>query len=530
MPELTIYHDGQPVLREGLVAPLTIGGSDECDIRLLDSVAPLHARIEMADEEFILVEQEGTVFVNGERIQGSHRLKEGDFFGIGSYRFQFSRSPIRREERDQTRTATKGGSSHHSLIPTLVISSPVQKKYRRPKVVLGRSQASDLVISNDYVSSRHAEIFCHDGTYLIRDLHSRNGTYVNDLKVTEHPLPVQGTIRLGRALINYHIESPVETKAKETNGIPVPGPAPRSQRLIVGKSDVFKKLIEKLRRTAPTDESVLLLGETGVGKDLLAHYLHHEHPKRRQHPLVIVNCATIPPTLSDSQLFGHVKGAFTGAVNDHKGFFQQAHHGTLFLDEIGELPLESQARLLRVMEDGRIRPVGGDKEISVDVRLIFATNRDLSKDRQEKKFRDDLFERFDRVLTIPPLRERSGDVLPLATYFLSQHAPYPLELSPEAKTYLENHPWPGNIRSLKRLIRTGIQNAISRGSSLISVSDLEVPSHSTEGDFSAFKLREMKRRALPDALRQHQGNISHAAKALGVSRVTFHKWMREDGI
>jgi len=535
MPTLTIFHRGLPILREDIETELTIGSEADNDVCLLDGVVPHHARIEMTDVGLVLVERDGQIFLNGKPIRGSDIVKEGDLFDVGSYRVQVSGSPAA-VKRDKTATASlqDGKTSHANVLPTIHFLTPIKKKFRRANVLIGRSDGCDLVLDNPYVSSKHAELFVDGGNYFLRDLHSRNGTFLNDFRVTERALPAAGTIRFGRFSLSYEVEKPNEDDTKEIEGISLSPLRPgTSGRMIVGKSKPFRSVIDKLKKIAPTNDTVLLLGETGVGKDLLAHYLHAENPKRRAYPFVVVNCATIPQTLADSQLFGHAKGSFTGAVGDYQGFFQQAHRGTLFLDEIGELPMESQARLLRVLEDGMIRPVGGTREIAVDVRIVFATNRDLDKSRYEGSFREDLFQRFDWIIQVPPLRERKEDIPLLVRYFLSTHAHTPLSVSPKVLEDLQRLPWRGNIRELNRATRRAITNALSRESTILERGDFDLPqlAEASSGDgASSATIRKMKRESLSDALKKHKGNISHAANELNVSRVTIHKWIKEDKI
>lgn len=527
---LTIFHKGHPILRETLSHSLTIGNDPSNDVCLLDSVASNHARLDVTDEGIRLIERDGPVFVNGGRVAGSSLLKEGDLFDLGAYRFQVRNTGWIREKT--TTASVQGGRSATSVLSTIHFLSPIKKAFRRSSILIGRSPGCDLVLENGFVSSRHAEIFAQNGTYIIRDLHSRNGSFVNDFRVTERPLPSTGTIRLGRLDLTYEIETPRAAKKLEPDGIPLGGARQSgSPRVLIGRSAPFRSLLERLKKIAPSNDSVLLLGETGVGKDLLAQYLHQEHPKRRNQPLVVVNCATIPQALADSQLFGHLKGAFTGAIDDHHGFFQEAHRGTLFLDEIGDLPMESQARLLRVIEDGMIRPVGGNREIGVDVRLIFATNRDLDSARYDGGFREDLYQRFDWIIRVPPLRDRKEDIPQLATYFISQSSPGPLEPAPDVMNYLQSLPWRGNIRELHRAVRRAITQAMARESSIIERRDFEFERESDGASRPPVsKIRQEKRATLLETLRGHRGNISRSAKALGVSRVTIHQWIKDDGV
>src|SRR6201984_1200944 len=222
---------------------------------------------------------------------------------------------------------------------------------------------------------------------------------------------------------------------------------------IVGESDVMKAVSHQLQRVAPTEATVLLLGESGTGKELLARAVHHLS-NRREQPFIALNCAAIPEGLVENELFGHERGAFTGAGNRKAGKIEMAQRGTLFLDEIGELPLASQAKLLRVLEERCFERVGGTQSIEVDGRIIVGTNRDLAARVREKLFREDLYFRISAVpLTIPPLRERDGDLVLLAAHFLEKFAREfgkgQLSLTEGARSKLRLYPWPGNVRELQ---------------------------------------------------------------------------------
>ncbi len=229
---------------------------------------------------------------------------------------------------------------------------------------------------------------------------------------------------------------------------------------MIGTSPAMKELYAKIHKVAPTGATVLINGETGTGKELVAKALHTESPRKKA-ALISVNCAAIPDTLIEAELFGHEKGAFTGAANNREGLVAAADGGTLFLDEIGELPLEAQARLLRVLQEGEVRPLGSVESHKVDVRLVAATHRDLGKLAKEGKFREDLYFRINVVqLKLPPLRERGKDILALAetfiTRFCKQVAKPPLALTPEAIQLITTYHWPGNIRELENAIQRAV--------------------------------------------------------------------------
>ena len=235
-------------------------------------------------------------------------------------------------------------------------------------------------------------------------------------------------------------------------------PAPSNHML--GHSQPMLELFSRIRKVARTDATVLIQGESGTGKELAAHSIHQQS-QRAQAPMISVNCAAIPETLIESELFGHEKGAFTGAVNTHRGLIEAANGGTLFLDEIGELPLEAQARLLRVLQEGEIRRVGSVQPMQVDIRLIAATHRDLRALTRAGQFREDLFYRlYIMEIAMPPLRERGEDIIELANKFLGKACERlgcePMQLAPDARQAMLNYRWPGNVRELENAIERAV--------------------------------------------------------------------------
>jgi DNA-binding NtrC family response regulator len=280
------------------------------------------------------------------------------------------------------------------------------------------------------------------------------------------------------------------------------------------------RVIETAAVVAPSNAPVLILGEIGAGKEIIAQLIHRWSP-RAAHPFVAANCAGLPETLIESELFGHVKGAFTGAQAVQLGFFRSAHQGTLFLDEIGELPLHLQPKLLRALEAGQITPLGSDVPVEVDARLVAATNCDLTDAVREGRFREDLYYRINVVeLIVPPLRERADDILPLARQFAVEFAGAPVRLSPQAVQCLVSYLWPGNVRELR--------NAVQRAC-LLCRGDIILPEHlppkiaalAVSGDTAAAdtgRLSQVERATILATLEECQGNRTHAAKKLGISR------------
>ncbi len=295
---------------------------------------------------------------------------------------------------------------------------------------------------------------------------------------------------------------------------------------MVAKDTRMLRVLELARKVAPTDATVLITGETGVGKELIARCVH-DHSPRAKRLFVPVNCAALSPTLIESELFGHERGAFTGAVAQHAGRFERAHGGTLFLDEIGELDATLQAKLLRVLQEKTFERVGGTRAIMVDVRLLAATNRNLAKLVSEGKFREDLYYRLNTFpIEVPALRDRAAEVPALAALFLERaarslgrHAP---RLSPEAIERLRSHTWPGNVRELENMM----QRVAILGEDVLHADDLPIPMESVRP--VAFK--DIERVAIENALAENEGNRTKAARQLGISLRTLQYRLKEYGI
>ena len=299
---------------------------------------------------------------------------------------------------------------------------------------------------------------------------------------------------------------------------------------LIGDSEPMLNLKNKISRVAKASGCVLVRGESGAGKELVARALHRASP-RANRPMLSVNCAAIPRDLMESQLFGHKKGAFTSADSDHIGWFQQADTGTLFLDEIGELTLEGQAKLLRILEDHPFLPVGGTEEVTVDVRVICATNRDLREFVSEKKFREDLFYRLTVFeLNIPPLRDREGDIQILIDHFVNhfrqKHGRPALALAEPANDKLLSYQWPGNVRQLRNVIDSAI--VMAEGDT-IEVDDLGIRDVSGD-ELESLKIDYWERKLIKQALKRTSGNIPKAANLLGVSRATLYRKVDDYGI
>jgi two-component system, NtrC family, response regulator HydG len=312
---------------------------------------------------------------------------------------------------------------------------------------------------------------------------------------------------------------------------------------VIGDSPAVHHALELARKVAVTDSTVLLRGESGTGKDLFARAMHFAS-RRAQGPWVKVNCGALPEALLESELFGHEKGAFTGAVRQKPGRFEDAHHGTLFLDEIGELPISLQVKLLQVIEEKTFTRVGGNQPITVDVRLIAATNRDLEQMVRERTFREDLFFRLNVFpIVLPPLRERPGDVRALVQHVVRRHGLPPEHVSPGALAALERHEWPGNVRELEHALERAM---ILAGSDPIEVEHLpfaHAPGRAAGAGWSGasapwvpvippagLSLEVLEKELIVQALERAAGNKSKAARLLGLTRRTLYSRMERHGL
>ncbi len=424
-----------------------------------------------------------------------------------------------------------------------VLSGPERGRERmidRDLFRIGKSPENDFVLSDQTVSRAHCEIVRERKGYLLRDLGSTNGTLLDGAEIKEAWLKPGAVITVGK------VEIKVRPFAERIELLPSEA---RSFGTLVGGSLRMRSIFGLLERLADTDATVLIGGETGTGKDLLARSIHAASA-RAEGPFIVVDCGAVVGTLIESELFGHEKGAFTGAIAQRRGAFELAHGGTLFLDEIGELPLDLQPKLLRALEQRAFRRVGGTKEIRVDLRVVAASKRNLRMEVERGKFREDLFFRLAVVpIELPPLRERREDLPELAARLLEELArasgqERALSISREALEALAAHDWPGNVRELRNVLERASYLARAQGLSAISVGMMPMAAAQAAPPEPELRFAPEKSyretRAEWEArfesayvswlLARHHGNVSAAARAADMDRKYLHKLAKKHGV
>jgi two-component system, NtrC family, response regulator GlrR len=386
--------------------------------------------------------------------------------------------------------------------------------------VIGSAPRADLVVAHPSVSRIHAELDPRSDGLWVRDLGSRNGTFIEGIRVTGGRVPDGGELRLGGAtlVVGYPDER-------------VPVSLWPSERFcaLVGTSSVMRALFARLERIAATESTVMITGETGTGKELVAHAIH-ERSRRAGKPFVVVDCGAIPDELFESELFGHVRGAFTGAATSRTGALETASGGTVFLDEVGELSPAVQPKLLRAIESRTVRAVGDPAYRPIDVRFISATHRDLREMVNAGAFREDLYFRLSVVpVRVPSLRERAEDIAPLVTHFLAA-AGMPASQFPSALVQeLAGMPWLGNVRALRNFV----ERALALGpSEALAMTPTEARALDTGGgialDRPLKELREeVERTYLQGLLAKHGRNINAVAAAAGIDRTYVYRLMKK---
>jgi DNA-binding NtrC family response regulator len=458
----------------------------------------------------------------------------------------------------------RGATLHLRRCSLSSIDDPSQEwTFDKEEVRIGSMDDNDIVLRDDTVSRYHCKIVQEDTGYVLVDLQSTNGTFINKVRVREAFLKPGCTLAVGGSQLKF--------AAREEEVPIVPS---RNDRCggIVGANHRMREIYSIIEKIAPTATTVVIEGETGTGKEVVAQTIHSLSP-RQKGELVVFDCGAVPPNLIESELFGHEKGSFTGAVMTRQGLFELADGGTLFLDELGELPLDLQPKLLRALESREVRRVGSSKSVKVDVRIVAATNRNLEDEVRAGRFRQDLFYRLSVVrLRLPSLRERSDDIGLLVTHFLKSHGynrggdgtQRVNRIDRDAMAALLAYPWPGNVRELVNVVERAVSFC---DGDVIALSDLpdyvrdaksQIPSESRSvgspppppitsaasyeaprppesmmADGVTFKdakerwVSSFERDYILSLLKRHNFNISHAARDADIDRKYFRKLMKK---
>jgi DNA-binding NtrC family response regulator len=389
----------------------------------------------------------------------------------------------------------------------------------RAELTIGTAQGNDLVLADPTVSRHHCVIAVTPRGFQLRDLGSTNGTWLGGHRIEIAYIAPKSTFRVGGVTLGFDwLDDEIREELSTDDAF---GEA-------IGRSAVMRRIFAILARIAPSDSTVLVEGETGTGKGLVADLIHRRSP-RANGPFGVLDCAAIPPTLIESELFGHEKGAFTGAHGARVGAFEAARGGTLFLDEIGELPLDLQGKLLRALEERTIKPIGSTRTVRLDVRVIAATNRDLREEVNNSRFRADLYYRLDVIrIRIPPLRERREDIALLVNHYYriftgDEQATAPVSLVQP----LSQQSWPGNVRELR--------SAVERAVLMVDPGSEIAPTAMPSDDRLSF--REAKERVvaaweatyLRELVARHGGNLTRAARAARMDRAHLRELLGRHG-
>jgi DNA-binding NtrC family response regulator len=426
---------------------------------------------------------------------------------------------------------------------------PAEFIFDQESISLGAMEDNDIVLDDETVSRYHARIAQEGDDYVIEDLDSTNGTQVNRVRVRSAYLRPGCVVTLGKTDVRFHVldeEITITPSNREAFGD------------IVGRSVAIREIFNILEKISSTNTTVIIEGETGTGKEVVAKTLHR-FSHRKDQPFIVFDCGAVPKELIESELFGHEKGSFTGAVQSRQGLFEMAQRGTLFLDELGELSLDLQPKLLRALEQREIRRVGSNKPIKVDVRVIAATNRNLADEVAAGRFREDLYYRLSVVrLMLPALRERKEDIPLLVKHFLKNGS---FNRTPDDRTKVKGmsrdaldalvgYQWPGNVRELLNVIEracsfaeeeyvhvedlpahiTGLDTIRRRSSADLTTMEKQPPRAPLDRAFKDAKeewIAAFERDYIAGLLKKHNHNISHAAREADIDRKYFRKLMKK---
>jgi transcriptional regulator with PAS, ATPase and Fis domain len=392
----------------------------------------------------------------------------------------------------------------------------------RPTFVVGTGDGADLRLSDAKVSREHLRISLTEAGLEVRDDGSRNGTRIGSIRVARAILTADTAIEIGKTSLLVQLDV-------ESTDLPMSGRSEFGGAF--GVSQGMRHVFALLERAAPSDVTILLEGESGVGKEVLARAIHGMS-QRAHEPFVALDCGAIPPGLIEAELFGHERGAFTGANQSRVGIFEQAERGTVFLDEIGELPLDMQPKLLRVIEQREVRPVGGRLPRPINVRIVAATNRKLGEASTRGEFRTDLFYRLAVArVTVPPLRDRHDDIAPLALMFLRHALRDPsAELPAELASMVTSYDWPGNVRELRNVIERWAVLGVRDAGTLFDSELVQIPGRADLAELPYHEARrivldEFERAYVPKVLERAGGVVTRAAELAEVARPSFYRML-----
>jgi DNA-binding NtrC family response regulator len=533
MPELVLFSGDKAVLRCPLHGQtVTVGKSPANDISIPDASAPplLCSFEPLTSGGYRVLARGGKALVVDGAEGDEHALADGARIDLGRLVARYDAAepappPRKAGQRTGILKRAEDGSLTRADLHLLLPESLGGQRLPIPPEGLrvGASDENDVVIDDGFVSSFHAQLFVRGERVFVRDLDSTNGTFLEGVRVIEAEIRPGATLQLGEAALQVE---PVDAPEAVD---PVTGDGPWTCDELVTCDAAFAEVFTVIDKVAQHDATVCVFGETGTGKELVGRALH-VRGGRAGGPFVALNCAALPASLIEAELFGHEKGAFTGADRARAGVFEQADGGTLFLDEIGELPLEMQAKLLRVLEERRVRRIGGRADLAVDARIVAATHRDLVAHVREGRFREDLLHRLYVIpLRLPPLRARTADIAFLARHLARRLSPEGRDVVIEAAAAakLKTHPFPGNVRELRNVVQRalilGDGARITEGDVDFLPPTIDDVTQAAEVYRRGMTMEDIERDALAGALASWP-SAAEAARALGMPKTTF--WRR----
>ncbi|MDP1918047.1 MAG: sigma 54-interacting transcriptional regulator [Myxococcales bacterium] len=555
MAELLFLRRGEEVLRFTIDKPrVVLGRGEKCDVAVPDpEVSRQHVAISLSETGAVAEDLTGKgIVVAGNKVTTAP-LVDGADIELGQWRaiFRAKTSNVDDDaatEIGQQTEIAQVGSDGPRITAQLRVRGTKETvhKLQVDAFTIGKDSSNDLVLNERFISSRHLKVARKDNRFHLVDQQSTNGTWMGPIRVFEAEIPLFSTVKLGETEIVFEPTSTAALAAGAKGGTAYEG--------MIGQDGAMRALSEIIDRVAPSTAAVAIFGESGTGKELVARAVHNRST-RAEKAFIPVNCAAISKELIESELFGHEKGAFTGAEKAHRGAFEEADGGTLFLDEIGELPLELQAKLLRALESGEIKRVGAARPMNVDVRIVAATNRDLLEESRKGRFREDLYYRLCVVpLSLPPLRNRKADVPALAQHFLKLFSPkgQNVTLAQDAVAKLSNHQWPGNVRELRNVLHRAL---LLRRGHAVEAGDITFQNNTTgttgplpapatvptgpspltgqiyqPGRTLEDHLQSLEKEIVLQALKFHGNSKEKAGRELGIGRSTIFKRLKDWGL